>query len=327
MITINHEQTSILFKTSTSPASLLSRERMRQNKNKNKNKNRNIIVTTVESKKTSMNINSNDINKLERVDRLISNLGYCDRSQVQKQYVNRRRLTLVKDDGDGDGDGEGQIMITSTSQKVNSYFVRVDGQKLEDVNGILFIYYKPTNCVCSKEEQGSNVSVYDELRRCANVETETIERWLNRVPAINSVGRLDKDTTGLLLFTDCGKLLHAFTSKKVEKVYKVKVDSTIPTEAIAIFASGKLQIAGELKPCLPARLEINKEDQTKATIVLNEGKFHQVKKMFASVGCQVLELHRSKFSEYELPDEDDEFKPGMVQKLDITKAREMFYLN
>ena len=261
--------------------------------------------------------------KKERVDRLVSRLGYCDRSRVKSEFVNTNRLSLASS----------PVEIKSPAEKVDPSEVLIDGKPLEEseLDGVLILFHKPKNCVCSKEEEEGN-NVYDELLKAtlissnndedADKSKERIQRWLNRVPEINTVGRLDKDTTGVLLFTDDGKLLHAYTSKKVEKVYEVTCDKEIPSEAISLFASGMMKLSGEAKACLPAKLEIHKTDTAKATITLSEGKFHQVKKMFyEGVGCTVLTLHRSKFARFALK---DGFGPGTCELLDIEKEREVF---
>jgi 16S rRNA pseudouridine516 synthase len=270
--------------------------------------------------------------KKERVDRLLSRLGYCDaRSKVKSEFLNTNRLTLASSPS---------TEIKSPSEKVDPSDVLIDGRSLEDneLDGVLILFHKPKNCVCSKEKDEGN-NVYDELMKATlainnNSDSdkfkndvngkERIERWLNRVPEINTVGRLDKDTTGVLLFTDDGKLLHAYTSKKVEKVYEVTCDKVIPSEAIQLFASGTIKLSGEPKACLPAKLEIDETDAAKATITLSEGKFHQVKKMFfEGLGCTVTDLHRSSFAGFVFK---DGFGPGMCEQLDITEARKAFNL-
>ena len=245
-------------------------------------------ATTTKTDKNEKNENEkkkSSSRKKERVDRLVSRLGYCDgRSRVKTEFLNRNRLSLSSNS---------TIEIKSPSEKVDPSDVLIDGRPLEsnELDGVLILFHKPKNCVCSKEKEEGN-NVYDELIKATLMDEddavngkERIERWLNRVPEINTVGRLDKDTTGVLLFTDDGKLLHA---------------------------------------CLPAKLEIHKTDAAKATITLSEGKFHQVKKMFfEGLGCMVTELHRSSFAGFVLK---DGFEPGMCELLDITKAREVFNL-
>jgi 16S rRNA pseudouridine516 synthase len=112
------------------------------------------------------------------------------------------------------------------------------------------------------------------------------------------VGRLDKDTSGVLLMTDRGELVQQWTSPKstVEKVYEVEVDAPLEPRLIAIFASGTLMLRSETTPCLPARLDI--VDSLHAKLTLTEGRYHQVRRMFASQGWTVTKLHRLRFGEF-----------------------------
>jgi 16S rRNA pseudouridine516 synthase len=126
------------------------------------------------------------------------------------------------------------------------------------------------------------------------------ERWSRRNPPLTTIGRLDRDTTGVLLLTDLGELVHRWTSPrhKIPKLYEVTVDAPLKEDLIQIFKSGELQLSGEDKPCLPAALEI--VDAHHATLELNEGRHHQVKRMFAHHGYQVLRLHRSRFGDFDV---------------------------
>jgi 16S rRNA pseudouridine516 synthase len=116
------------------------------------------------------------------------------------------------------------------------------------------------------------------------------------------VGRLDKDTSGLLLITDRGDLVQRWTSPKsdIDKVYEVTVDKPLSSELVEIFSRGDLMLRGEDKPCLPAKLEII--DELHARLTITEGRYHQVRRMFASQGWHVEKLHRARFGGYELGD-------------------------
>jgi 16S rRNA pseudouridine516 synthase len=171
----------------------------------------------------------------------------------------------------------------------------VDGAPVECPQGILVLLHKPAGCVCSHDLR-EGPSVYDLLPA----------QWLRRNPPITTVGRLDKDTTGVLLITDQGPLVQRWTSPKhkLPKLYEVTVDADLHPELVDIFAAGTLMLEDEDKPCLPAKLEIL--GTRTARIELIEGRYHQVKRMFASQGCTVTRLHRSRFGEFEL----GELAPG-----------------
>lgn len=110
---------------------------------------------------------------------------------------------------------------------------------------------------------------------------------------LHTVGRLDVDTTGLLLVTDDGQWTHRVISPRhqCDKVYLATLAEPIEEDAIALFAAG-VQLDGEDRPTLPAVLEII--DPHTARLTIQEGKYHQVKRMFASLGNRVLTLHRER---------------------------------
>ena len=213
-----------------------------------------------------------------RVDQLLSRFGYCSRREAGV-WVRGGRVTL---------DGQ---EVDDVAERVDPVRVRVDGEAIEGPEGLLVLWHKPAGAVCSRGE-GEGTSVYDLLP----------ERWSRRNPAVTTVGRLDRDTTGLLLVTDVGEWVHRWTSPKhhVEKTYEVVLDGPGDPAWVEVFASGTLMLDGEGKPCLPARLEWVGDREARLHLV--EGRFHQVKRMFAAMGREVVRLHRSRFGEYTLGD-------------------------
>jgi 16S rRNA pseudouridine516 synthase len=162
---------------------------------------------------------------------------------------------------------------------------------IEAPDGLLAMFHKPPGIVCSRSgEEGP--SVYDQLPA----------RWSRRNPPVVTIGRLDKDTTGLLLLTDLGALIQRWTSPRhrIEKSYEVTVEGELLPELVSRFASGTLNLAGEDRPCRPARLEILSPQD--ARVHLREGRFHQVRRMFAAFGLRVVRLHRTQLGEYVLGD-------------------------
>ncbi|RYH13039.1 MAG: pseudouridine synthase, partial [Alphaproteobacteria bacterium] len=146
-------------------------------------------------------------------------------------------------------------------------------------------------------------------------------RWRVRDPALSSVGRLDKDTSGLLLITDDGDFLHRVISPKrhVPKSYIATLDRPLSGEEGAVFASGTLMLEGEEKPLLPAILEPLSD--TKARLIIEEGRYHQVRRMFAAVGNHVVELHRDRIGGLTLP---DDLEPGAFRVLPAATAEQVF---
>jgi 16S rRNA pseudouridine516 synthase len=211
-----------------------------------------------------------------RLDRLLASLGHGSRKQVQ---------ALVE---------AGQVQVDGITAKkadvrVHPLQVLLAGQPLEAPLGLLARFYKPTGYVCTHAD-GEGPTIYELLPA----------RWLARNPAVTSIGRLDKDTSGLLLITDQGWLVQQLTSPRatVEKVYEVTVERELDATLVATFASGTVLLRGEDKPCLPAQLEITGTHTARLTLM--EGRYHQVRRMFASQGWYVTALHRSRFGEYDL---------------------------
>ena len=127
-------------------------------------------------------------------------------------------------------------------------------------------------------------------------------RYRLRSPLLSSVGRLDRDTSGLLLFTDDGALLHRISSpkSKLSKVYEATLANDLRGDETTLFASGTLMLESEQAPLLPAELEVI--DARHVRLTLHEGRYHQVRRMFAAVGNHVVALHRSRVGELSLAD-------------------------
>ena len=217
-----------------------------------------------------------------RLDALLSRFGYCSRSEA-RAWIKAGRVLV------------GAAVAKSPSDKATPTNVIVDGEPVEHPHGILALLHKPAGYVCSHDSD-EGPTIYDLLP----------PRWLARNPAVTSIGRLDKDVTGALLVTDDGELVHRWTSPKhkVAKIYEVTVAENLPENLAELFASGTLTLEGEDKPCLPARVEILGARQARLEII--EGRYHQVKRMFASQGCPVVRLHRSRFGDFTA----DDLAPG-----------------
>lgn len=224
-----------------------------------------------------------------RLDQLLASLGYCSR-RGSRDFLRRHEVTV-------NGERVGQV-----AQKALPEAVRVDGEPLDHPDGLLVLLNKPAEYVCSHDAR-EGPSVYELLP----------PRWLERNPRPEAIGRLDRDTTGILLFTDRGELNHRWTSPRnhIEKVYRVTVDRPLDDSLIAQFASGTLQFDGESRPCRPAKLELTSARTARLTLV--EGKFHQVKRMFAHFGHGVTALHRERFGAYTA----DSLEPGAWEVLPL----------
>jgi 16S rRNA pseudouridine516 synthase len=224
---------------------------------------------------------------MRRLDQLLANLGYCSRREA-RAWIQAGRVTVRGTLNDDFG------------AKADPADVRVDGEPLDHPDGLLLLLHKPAGLVCSHDE-----------REGPNVYSLLPERWRRRNPAVTSVGRLDKDTSGLLLLTDQSGLVHRLTAPKhkVPKVYRATVGADLPPGLVPLFASGTLLLKDEPAPCAPAELKILAPRA--AELTLTEGRYHQVRRMFASQGCEVLTLHRARFGDLELGD----LPPGRWREL------------
>lgn len=206
--------------------------------------------------------------------RLLANLGYGSRKQVTA-LLREGRVT----------DAAGEVLYGDDSIGDGAFAhadVRVDGEPLDPAHGLVLMLHKPAGYTCSTRDAGR--LVYDLLP----------PRFRLRSPVLSTVGRLDRDTSGLLLLTDDGQLLHRIISPKsaLPKVYEATLAAPLRDDEAATFASGTLLLESETTPLLPARLEAI--DSVRVRLTLHEGRYHQVRRMFAAVGNHVEALHRSR---------------------------------
>ena len=216
-----------------------------------------------------------------RLDRLLANLGYGSRSEVQ-HLVRIRAVTL------GGVQVEDAGMRIALAADLPSR-LSVDEKPLDPLPGLALMLHKPLGVTCSHKEVGR--LVYDLLP----------PRWRRRDPALSTVGRLDKETSGLLLLTDDGALLHRIISPKhhVAKHYTATLARPLRGDEAALFASGTLMLEGETKPLAPAVMEVL--SPTSARVIVTEGRYHQVRRMFAAAGNHVDALHRERIGGLLLP--------------------------
>jgi 16S rRNA pseudouridine516 synthase len=216
-----------------------------------------------------------------RLDRLLANLGYGSRRDIQR-LVRAGGVTL-----DGAAIASADLKVPVTPQLPER--LQVGGVRLDPPPGLALMLNKPLGVVCSHKEAGR--LVYELLPA----------RWRARTPAISTVGRLDKETSGLLLLTDDGALLHRIISPRhhVPKRYRATLARPLQGGEAERFASGALMLEGDDKPCAPATL--SPLSPTEARLSITEGRYHQVRRMFAAVGNHVEALHREAIGALELP--------------------------
>ena len=216
-----------------------------------------------------------------RIDKLLSSMGYGSRSEMAR-LAKAGGITL---DGTELADVSARIALAPDLPAR----MRIDGEPLDPLQGLVILLNKPLGMTCSHKEDGP--LVHDLLPK----------RWRRRDPAISTIGRLDKQTSGLLLLTDDGDLLHRVISPRrhVAKTYRARLARPLTGTEGALFASGTLMLEGEEKPLAPAALQVLSE--TEALLTVTEGRYHQVRRMFAAAGNHVEALHRERLGGLALP--------------------------
>jgi 16S rRNA pseudouridine516 synthase len=226
---------------------------------------------------------------MPRIDQLLVRLGYGSRSEA-REWIRAGRVAVRG------------VPATDPGARVDPEAVRFDGEALDHPGDLLILLHKPLGRVCS-HDSGEGPNVYGLLP----------ERWQRRNPPVTSVGRLDKETSGLLLLTDRPALVHQLTSPRhaVAKVYLATLDRDPPAGTEEIFQSGQCVLPGDSRPCAPATLR--RTGPREAEIVLSEGRYHQVRRMFASQGCVVEALHRIRIGDLDL----GSLAPGQWRELPV----------
>lgn len=209
--------------------------------------------------------------------KLLANLGYGSRKEVM-QLFRAGRVT----------DPAGEVLYADDA--VAHASIRIDGEPLDPAAGLLLMLHKPIGYTCSTTDPGR--VIYDLLP----------PRFRRRKPLLSPVGRLDRETSGLLLMTDDGALLHRIVSPKTHlpKVYEATLARDLRGDEPVLFASGRLTLEAETTPLAPATLELLAPRQARLT--LTEGRYHQVRRMFAAVGNHVEALHRPRIGGLTLGD-------------------------
>lgn len=227
----------------------------------------------------------------QRLDRLISHTSGLSRSQV------RRLLKAGAVTVDGQPCLEPDRAVTAGNR------VALDGVVLAWPRAHYLMLHKPPGYVCA-EGDATHPSV-----------TSLVQQpW---AATLHSAGRLDADTTGLVLLTDDGDWSHRLTSPRrhCSKRYRVQLRHPLQSELVQRFAAGLL-LNGDAKPTLPAQLELLGSHTARVT--LHEGRYHQVKRMFAACSNRVEALHRESIGALQL---DPSLQPGQWRELDADEIR------
>jgi 16S rRNA pseudouridine516 synthase len=210
--------------------------------------------------------------KSVRLDRLLSNLG----------YGSRKEMTMAVKNGWVDVDGQRMTDpgFSVAPEMVREGRVLLDGEKLDPLPPLNIMLNKPAGVTSSHKDPGK--VVYDLLP----------ERFARRSPKLSIAGRLDKDSTGLVILTDDGDLLHRITHPRrhAKKHYRVTLRDPLKGNEAEIFARGDMMLGGEDKPLRPAQW--TPEGKKAGVMILEEGRNRQIRRMFEKLGNEVVTLHR-----------------------------------
>ncbi|KAF5832150.1 pseudouridine synthase [Dunaliella salina] len=234
-----------------------------------------------------------------RVERLLANLGYGKRKECQMMVKKRRVLAKGKP--------------LKVGEKVLHADVTLDGEPLDPGFPFTLLLHKPVDYVVTSPED-KNIAgastIYDLLPY----------RFASRRPFLSAIGRLDKDTSGLLMMSDDGQLVHRVNSprKNIWKVYDVTLQDPLEPKQVQTltrkFASG-FTLVGDTSPLLPAKLTVTSDNT--AQVAVCEGRYHQVRRMFATFGHHVVALHRSHVGGLTLEGLDEgEWRPISSEDMD-----------
>jgi 16S rRNA pseudouridine516 synthase len=222
-----------------------------------------------------------------RLERFLANLGYGSRKYVS---------SVVKA-GEFECNG---VVFKDPSLRVNPDELRnatFEGEPLDPISPLTILLNKPRGYTCSTDEDGD--LVYDLLP----------PRWKMRDPILSTAGRLDKDSTGLVLMTDDGQLLHKVISPKihVQKHYLVTLRDDLRGDEAVLFATGEFCLSNDNKPLKPAIW--TPDGPRSGAMILQEGRYHQIRRMFSTINNHVETLHRFQLGGLDLFDlEEGEHK-------------------
>ena len=220
-----------------------------------------------------------------RIDKYLANMNVGSRKEVHS-LIKKKVVTV-----------NGELVTIPKQQVKETDLVAVDGNKIAYQQYHYFLLNKPKGVISATEDRSQQTVI-------------SLLKTKDRYQGIAPVGRLDKDTTGLLLLTNDGALAHELLApnKHVAKVYAKK------------FAQGL--ILGDGTKLKPAKLKILKQDQdnnlSQIEIQIQEGKYHQIKRMFGAVGMKVLELDRVSMGKLHLP---ADLKRGEYKEIDLAEIK------
>ena len=234
---------------------------------------------------------------VERLQKIIATSGYCSRRHAE-DYIKSGNVKV---------NGE---VIKELGYKANyEDCIEINGVRInEKQNKVYYLLNKPRGVVTSSSDDKGRKTVVD---------------LINTNKRIYPVGRLDYDTTGLLILTNDGELTNFLTHPKnnIEKVYVAKISGLITKDDIIKLCRGVIIEGKKTSKCKAKILKIDKKSNTSIVeLIIHEGKNHQVKNMFKAIGYEVLKLKRESISFLTL----DGIKAGQYRELSIKEVRKLY---
>lgn len=228
----------------------------------------------------------------ERLDKILSGTGYFTRSEARAAVTGGRVIV------------DGRTVLHPEQKVLRTSRIAVDGTQIDTAELVYYMLYKPAGCVSAVADDRWPTAV------------ELFPTAL-RARGIFPVGRLDMDVTGLLIVTDDGGYAHRVTSPRagVEKVYEAQTDGVLTAADGAAFSAGIVLPDGTCYR--PAKLEVSLLDSRCARVTVTEGKYHEVKNLFAARGRQILALRRVRVGHLCL---DQSLEPGEFRRMEPEEA-------
>ena len=233
---------------------------------------------------------------MERLQKVIANSGYCSRREAEKLIENNHVSV------------NGEIINELGTKVSEKDLIEIDGVKINKDAKEYYLLYKPRGVVSTVKDDRGRKTVVDIIKTDAR---------------IYPVGRLDYDTTGVLLLTNDGELANLLTHPKnnVEKIYIAKIRGIIDGQSLKKLSDG---VVIDGYKTAKAKAKLRKVDKNSNTSIvelrIHEGKNHQVKKMFEAVGFEVLKLKREVFSFFTVGN----LNSGEYRKLTIKEVKQLY---
>ena len=236
---------------------------------------------------------------MERLQKVIANSGYCSRRKAEELIIAGK----VRVDN---------ILITELGYKVKgNEMIMIDGKILTKDDKEYILLYKPRGVVTTTDDDKKRKTVLD---------------LINTNKRVYPIGRLDYDTSGLLIITNDGNLTNLLLHPKnnIDKVYLAKISGILSGKEIKKLESGILLDDFKTSPCKVKDKKIDKKNMTSLVMItIHEGKNHQVKKMFSAINHDVIKLKREKIAFLDLQG----LKPGEYRHLNIKEVKKLYALN